>query len=296
VLEVNLKLSTSKGTVQTGKAVYHLGETVTVYLNDSDLAGQPSATAEIHSTSEPSPEPLTLTAQGGAGGFEGSIALASGSPAPDGVLQVSPGDIVTVVYQDAFDGSGPATATAEATVDLRIIVYDEPLNADPGWTAQGQWAFGVPTGQAGDHGQPDPTSGFTGTSVYGYNLSGGYANDLAAPEYLTSTPIDCTGGYSTLLTFYRWLNVEQSSYDHASVQISNDGLTWNTSGKIRMSPSKRRPGHCRSWTCRGTRTTGLQYKFAGHGTDRQRMDLLGLEYRRRAGASDPRRNHPIHHR
>lgn len=228
VLEINLKLRTSMGTVQTDKAVYHIGETISVLLNDSDLAGQPSATAEVHSTSEPSPEVLTLTALGESGGFEGTIALAAGNPARDGVLQVSPGDTITLTYRDANDGSGPAIATAEASVDPRIVVYDEPLDSDPEWTAQGQWAYGIPMGQAGDHGQPDPTSGFTGTSVYGYNLSGGYANDMPAAEYLTSPPIDCSGGYSTLLTFYRWLNVEQNAYDHASVQVSNNGLNWHT--------------------------------------------------------------------
>ena len=78
-----------------------------------------------------------------------------------------------------------------------------PTTADPGWSTTGSWAFGVPLG-GGSH-DGDPTSGFTGANVYGYNLAGDYTDNMAA-EYLTSTPIDLSGVRDTVLEFERWLD------------------------------------------------------------------------------------------
>lgn len=101
------------------------------------------------------------------------------------------------------------------------------LDSDPGWTTQGQWAWGQPTGGGGTHGGPDPTSGYTGPNVYGYNLDGDYAASL--PEtHLTSDAIDCSGLFGVQLSFWRWLGVETSDYDHASVSVSNNGTSWTT--------------------------------------------------------------------
>jgi subtilisin-like proprotein convertase family protein len=109
----------------------------------------------------------------------------------------------------------------------RQVIYSENLDASPGWTTTGQWAWGTPTGGGASNGAKDPTSGATGTKVYGYNLSGDYTNSM--PAYtLTSTAFDCTGLTGTKLSFKRWLNVESSSYDKASVAVSNDGSTWTT--------------------------------------------------------------------
>ncbi|MFH0981167.1 MAG: hypothetical protein V2A79_06490 [Planctomycetota bacterium] len=105
------------------------------------------------------------------------------------------------------------------------ILVQFPLNSNPGWTVQGQWAFGIPTG-AGTHNH-DPTSGHTGTNVYGYNLSGDYANSI--PEYfLTTTAINCSQMTQTELRFWRWVGVDLSSNDHAYVRVSNNGTTWTT--------------------------------------------------------------------
>ncbi|UCG16723.1 MAG: hypothetical protein JSV19_01540 [Phycisphaerales bacterium] len=106
--------------------------------------------------------------------------------------------------------------------------FDEPLDVDPGWSTEGLWAFGQPTGGGGEHGSPDPTSGHTGLNVYGYNLSGDYENGLDPERHLTSPAIDCTGQFGVLLSFWRWLGVEQPPYDHAYVRVSNNGLNWIT--------------------------------------------------------------------
>ena len=103
------------------------------------------------------------------------------------------------------------------------VIYWFAFDADPGWTTEGDWAFGVPTG--GGSGNHDPTSGFTGPNVYGYNLYGDYDEEM--PEYnLTTTALDCTGRENVLLSFSRWLGVEDSEYDSADIRVSNNGTSW----------------------------------------------------------------------
>lgn len=97
-----------------------------------------------------------------------------------------------------------------------------PLNSDPGWEKTGNWAFGIPAGIGGD-----PTSGYTGQYVYGYNLNGTYENDMNE-ETLTSNPIDCSNIQNVTLSFYRWLGIESSNYDHARIDVSINGTTWTT--------------------------------------------------------------------
>ena len=107
------------------------------------------------------------------------------------------------------------------------VVYSFPLDVDPGWTTEGQWAFGPPTGQGGQFGWPDPATGYTGPNVYGYNLSGDYSNNI--PEHhLTTATLDCTDRTGVTVTFRRWLGVERPYYDHAYLRASNDGSNWLT--------------------------------------------------------------------
>ncbi len=96
------------------------------------------------------------------------------------------------------------------------------LDQDPGWERTGNWEFGVPQGLGGD-----PTSGYTGNNVFGYNLAGAYENNMDE-EYLITHPIDCSTIENTELIFYRWLGIESSYYDQARIDISTDGSTWTT--------------------------------------------------------------------
>ncbi|MBN2055681.1 hypothetical protein JW905_12200, partial [bacterium] len=104
---------------------------------------------------------------------------------------------------DAIDDNG-GTFYSQPTWE-RVMVFTEDLSADPGWTISGgAWAWGQPTGQGGEHGSPDPTSGHTGQNVYGYNLNGDYVNYM--PQYSLTTPaIDCSEGQAVQLSFWRWL-------------------------------------------------------------------------------------------
>jgi len=133
----------------------------------------------------------------------------------------------TVSFTNTTDHTGDATRGVTLTVGAPTLQYSWNMDSNPGWTTEGLWAWGKPTGGGGAHGNPDPTSGYTGSNVYGYNLSGDYENSL--PErHLTTGAIDCTGMSQVSLKFRRWLGVEESEYDHAYVRVSNDGSTWTT--------------------------------------------------------------------
>ncbi len=137
--------------------------------------------------------------------------------------------LVRVVVHDADLNQAEDVSDAEFAIISGgpELVHEFNMDQDPGWSTQGLWAWGQPTGGGGQHGEPDPTGGYTGANVYGYNLSGDYESGL--PErHLTTAPIDCTGMFGLQLAFRRWLGVEQPSYDHAYVRVSNNGTDWVT--------------------------------------------------------------------
>jgi hypothetical protein len=126
------------------------------------------------------------------------------------------------VWTDPLDA--PTEVHAATAGYGEIAFYQNTLDTNPGWTTQGQWAFGHPTG--GGSYNHDPTNGHTGTNVYGYNLAGDYANNLGA-TYLTTTSINCQGQYNVKLQFWRWLGVESNSnYDKATVEVRGSIGNW----------------------------------------------------------------------
>ncbi len=133
----------------------------------------------------------------------------------------------TVYFTNLTDHVGDSIRQVVLSIGVPEMQYEWTFDSNPGWSTQGLWAFGQPTGGGGQYGGPDPTSGHTGSYVYGYNLNGDYENNL--PErYLTTTAIDCSDLSRVSLKFWRWLGVEQPAYDHACVRVSNDGSHWET--------------------------------------------------------------------
>ncbi|HNQ22952.1 MAG TPA: S8 family serine peptidase [Phycisphaerae bacterium] len=124
-----------------------------------------------------------------------------------------------------FDGGDSNVAVATVYVSEPRLIYNFPMNEDPGWTTEGSWQFGLPLGQ-GSHNH-DPAAGYTGANVYGYNLAGDYQNNLPA-TYLTTTAIDCSQLGATELRFRRWLGLDTAWFDHACIEVSNDAANWTT--------------------------------------------------------------------
>jgi len=133
----------------------------------------------------------------------------------------------TLNFINLTNHDGDTTRNVLLTVGAPTMQYSWNLDTNPGWTCEAEWAWGRPTGQGGQYGEPDPTSGYTGLNVYGYNLNGDYPNNM--PErHLTSTAINCSQLTRVSLRFWRWLGVESPTYDRAYVRVSNNGTTWTT--------------------------------------------------------------------
>ena len=138
---------------------------------------------------------------------------------------------VDVTGFGAFTDPGGAPSLNFGTVIATSVdtAFIDDFETNKGWIISGgQWGRGTPTGSGGEYGNPDPTIGHNGSAnVMGYNLNGDYANNI--PEYHVTTPaIDCSNMSGLGLTFWRWLGVEQNSYDHAYLRISTNGTTWTT--------------------------------------------------------------------
>lgn len=106
----------------------------------------------------------------------------------------------------------------------RRQLYTAYMSSNPGWTLDTGWAWGTPMGSGSHNG--DPTSGFSGSSVIGYNLAGDYANRLSSTRYAKLGPVDCRNCQKTKLNFRRWLGVDVYSNDQANLQVSNNGASW----------------------------------------------------------------------
>lgn len=203
----------------------------------------PPAAGDVFATTsagDPVDVRLTATSQGGTGVLtysivslpsRGSLFLPGTVTEITGVPFALPGDAVT--YLPDADASGTDTflyiasdtqdslpATAGVSVVSGDVIYGFFMDIDPGWIATGDWAWGQPLGI-----DEDPSSGFTGDNVYGYNLSGEYPNNMS-PETLTTRALDLTGVTGATVTFRRWLGVESSTFDAARVEVSNDGSGW----------------------------------------------------------------------
>ena len=94
-------------------------------------------------------------------------------------------------------------------LDVRVpYIYSFDLNTDPGWSREEAWQYGTPMGKGGGgtNGNPDPTAGHTGTSVFGVNLNGDYPTQVNGMHSLVAGPFDLRGYSQTKLDFWRWLN------------------------------------------------------------------------------------------
>jgi len=143
-------------------------------------------------------------------------------PTPIGMLDYNTRYYWQIISRNA---SGVDTGMVWRFDTIQEPVYSFTFDADPGWDTQGLWEFGVPLGGGTHNG--DPTSGFTGTNVYGYNLAGDYTNSTPSNHYLTTPPFNCSDFLGVELSFKRWLGVENSDYDHATIDVSSDGVSWS---------------------------------------------------------------------
>jgi len=134
----------------------------------------------------------------------------------------------TVHFVNLTDHDGDTTRPAHLRVGRAVEEYSWNLDSDPGWSRDGEWEFGRPQGQGGSPScpNPDPTSGATGTNVFGINLAGNYDRMAGNPQYLVIGPVDLSAAAGTRIRYMRWLNAGQAPVVSQAVEVSTDGSTW----------------------------------------------------------------------
>jgi hypothetical protein len=170
-----------------------------------------------------------------------NLSATSGTLASKGSTSVTAtfnaGSLTAGSYSDAITFSNRTSGSGNMTrqVTLTVVpprIYSFALDTDPGWTRQGEWAFGHPTGSGGSsgggYGNADPANGYTGTNVFGVNLSGNYSTTVGGPYYLIAGPLSFKGYTNVTLQFQRWLNSDYQSYVYATVDVSSNGSTWTS--------------------------------------------------------------------
>lgn len=117
-----IELATCKGQLRLNRSVYRCDEATLLSLTDGDRAGNGTLQIALSSTSETSPETVTLTEDSTKpGSFSGSIVLTSAAPQPgDAKLTARDGDTIRARYTDA-SACGVANLPIEETaaVDCR---------------------------------------------------------------------------------------------------------------------------------------------------------------------------------
>jgi hypothetical protein len=163
----------------------------------------------LNATSNGTPRTATYSVTPPSGG--------SWSPVHNGTyaIAVEPGQVADT--QAAFVA---ASQLGEFQVVVPLAFYSANMDANPNWTFDGQWQYGPPSysGNAGG-----PSSGFTGSQIVAYNLSGNYTNGLST-QYATTPAINTSGSTSLTLRFRRWLKLRNG--DTASLQVSANNGSW----------------------------------------------------------------------
>ncbi|MCB2229082.1 hypothetical protein KQH82_00060 [bacterium] len=139
------------------------------------------------------------------------------------------GHEVSMEIDISADGGYSVTLPCNIIVGDRVVIFFDDFSYDQGWTGLGlgeaEWEMGPCAGIGGDPATDHSTSG--DNYVLGNDLSadGEYENYIDSTEWVTSPIIDCSAMTGTIMTFYRWLGVERSQYDHASFEVF-DGTDW----------------------------------------------------------------------
>lgn len=123
---------------------------------------------------------------------------------------------------DTENAAVPAGVLGQFQVAIPVPLYSANMGANPGWTLDTNWSFGIPA-----YGNGGPNSGFSGSNVIGHSMSSNYPKAL--PIAYATTPLITNAGSSSSLTlrFRRWLGLKRE--DTAILQASgNNGTSWVT--------------------------------------------------------------------
>lgn len=125
--------ATSEGEISLDANVYEVGDPLTISLRDSDLAGGGPVNVSLVSSGGDA-ETISLIEVGpGIGVFEATVSTAAASAPGDGILGIGVGDVITVTYNDADDGTGnPAVVFDTADVIFLVDIFEQDFETGLG--------------------------------------------------------------------------------------------------------------------------------------------------------------------
>lgn len=136
---------------------------------------------------------------------------------------------VAVVFDDGSSQTfpkNPADPRYETYVGPVTVLYCADFETDPaldGWTLDTGFAWGPP---AATSNASDPASAYSGAAVIGSDLGadGGDGNyEPSISETAQSPEIAIEGDWDGIrLQYRRWLNVEDATYDHATITVDGE--------------------------------------------------------------------------
>ncbi len=110
------------------------------------------------------------------------------------------------------------------------VFFSDLFESNSGWSLEGEFEIGAPQGLGGSLlGGPDPAVAAEGMGVLGLDLSGqgdyagNYEREISV--LATSPSFDTSGHSAVFLRFWRWLGVEESTSDLATIEVF-DGNQW----------------------------------------------------------------------
>ena len=108
----------SEGFIEINKMSYMCSDQVVILMKDSDLIGTSTIQVSVTSSTELIAEMVTLQSIDMNGVFSGAITIATGTPVPDGLLQVADSGFLIVMYHDEnYGGAGPLDLITTGEVD-----------------------------------------------------------------------------------------------------------------------------------------------------------------------------------
>ena len=111
------------GAVSLDSSVYSCSDTVNITVVDSDLTGAGTLDVSVTSTTETTPEVITLTeTPASSGTFVGSIGTTTAAPADDGLISTVHEDTISVTYHDESFCGPEQDVTATATTDCLSVL------------------------------------------------------------------------------------------------------------------------------------------------------------------------------
>jgi hypothetical protein len=132
---------------------------------------------------------------------------------------------------DPDEGNVLFSVSGTGVVSVQPFPFFDDFSTNKGWIGYepGGWKRGPASAGSVESGNPDPAADHTQTGdnyLLGYNIGGGYPNNLLEEKAIISPAIDCAGQSAVFLKFWRYLNVQSNFYDHAKIYVSNDGENW----------------------------------------------------------------------